>query len=299
MARDPALLQKVVERAPDLPTLPVVLNRVQQALADPGVSAGRIGEIIHEDQALTARMLKLVNSAYYGFPQKINSVTRAIVILGFHKVREILLTASVFEAFQQGGHGGKAGAPTSFDATGFWMHSLGTAVASQAVAVHLRMPSADEAFVAGLLHDIGKVVLAQHLKPEYAEVAALVEGEGILMVRAEERVMTLNHTSIGRWMVERWNFPPSLVAPIRFHHTPALAREHRELVHAVHLGDILARALELGNGGDAGIPEIDPVVWQHNNLSLPALDKCMTETRSGFQKSGAFVELLQGKGQAA
>ncbi len=289
MARDPAFLQKLVERSPDLPTLPVVLVRVQQALADPRVSAARIGDILHEDQALTAKTLKLVNSAYYGFPQKINSVTRAIVILGFSKVREVLLTASVFEAFRKDGDG------SAFDATGFWMHSLGTAVASQAVARHLRMPSADEAFVAGLLHDLGKVVLAQHLKPEFQQVAALTSQEGILMVRAEERVMGVNHTAIGRWLVERWNFPPGLVAPIRFHHQPALAREHRELVHAVHLGDILARALELGNGGDGRIPEIDPTVWHQNNLSLAALDRCMGETLEGFRKSGAFVDLIQGK----
>ncbi len=292
MARDPALLQKVVERAPDLPTLPDVLTKVQQALTDPRVSAARIGDILHEDQALTARTLKLVNSAYYGFPQKINSVTRAIVILGFNKVREVLLTASVFESFQKAGAKGET---SSFDATGFWLHSLGTAVASQTVARHLKMPSSDEAFVAGLLHDIGKIVLAQHLKPEFEEVASLVGKEGILMVRAEDQIMKLNHTAIGRWLVERWNFPSGLVAPIRFHHSPALAREHRELVHAVHLGDILARALELGNGGDGRIPEIDPTVWQHNNLSLQTMDKCMGDTLEGFRKSGAFVDLIKGK----
>ena len=288
MARDAALLQKVVERSPDLPTLPSVILNVQKALTNPHVSASTVGDIISEDQALTARTLKIVNSAFYGFPQKINSVTRAIVILGFNKVREVLLATSVFESFKKGG-------TASFDLPAFWIHSLGTAIASQAVAKQLKLPAAEDAFVAGLLHDIGKVVEAQSLKPEFEEVCALIAKEGLLMAKAEERVMGLNHTSTGRWMVERWNFPPTLVAPIRFHHSPALAREHRDLVHAVHLGDILARALELGSGGDGRIPEIDPEVWRQNSLSLPLLDRCMADTLDGFDKSQAFVEMFKGK----
>ena len=288
MARDPALLQKVVERSPDLPTLPSVVVKVQKALTNPHVSAAQVGDIISEDQALTARTLRIVNSAFYGFPQKINSVTRATVILGFNKVREVLLATSIFESFKKGG-------PQSFDLPAFWIHSLGVALASQAVAKQLKLPGAEDAFVAGLLHDVGKVVESQSLKPEFEEVCALVKKEGILMVRAEERVMQLNHTSVGRWMVERWNFPPNLVAPIRFHHSPALAREHKDLVHAVHLGDILARALELGNGGDSRIPEIDPEVWKQNSLSLPLLDRCMADTLDGYRRSEAFVELFKGR----
>lgn len=288
MPRDPALLQKAVERAPDLPTLPPVIAKVHTALSDPRTSATAIGDIIHQDQVLTARILRLVNSSFYGFPQKINSVHRAIVILGFNKVREVLLTASVFEAFKKDGNAG-------FDFPGFWIHSLGTAIGSQAVARHLRLPSVDDAFVGGLLHDLGKIILAQQLKPEFQEVAARVKRDDVLMIRAEEQVMGLNHTVVGRWLVERWNFPPNLIAPIRFHHTPALAREHRELAHAVHVGDILARALELGNGGDAKIPEMDATVWEQNNLSLPLLDRCLGETLEGFRRSQAFVDLFEGR----
>ena len=196
------------------------------------------------------------------------------------------MTASVFEAFKQNGKDG-------FDFPGFWIHSLGTAIGSQTAARHLRLSSVDDAFVAGLLHDLGKIILAQQLKPEFQEVTALIRRDDLLMVRAEEQVMGINHTAIGRWLVERWNFPPNLIAPIRFHHTPALAREHRDLAHAVHLGDILARALDLGNGGDAKIPEIDAAVWEQNNLSLPLLDRCLGETLEGFHRSQAFVDLFE------
>lgn len=289
MVRDAAAITKALDRAPDLPSLPTVVAKVHSSLADPRTSATSIGDIVQQDQALTARILRLVNSAFYGFPQKINSVNRAIVILGFNKVREVLLTASVFEAFKGQGD-------ARFDAPGFWIHSLGTGIASQTVARQLKLPSVDDAFVAGLMHDLGKIVLAQHLKPEFEAVSARVAAEDCLMVEAEDAALGINHTAIGRALVERWNFPAALTAPIRFHHSPALAREHRDLVHAVHLGDILARALELGNGGDARIPAVDPAVWQAHNLSLPFMDRCMGETLEGFRKSQAFVDLFQGRG---
>lgn len=283
--RDPQALHKIVQETRDLPTLPAVVARVGEMVRNPRVSAGDVGKAISEDQALTAKVLRLVNSAFYGFPQQVNSITRAVVILGFSRIRNLALTASVLTALPS--------RHRAFSVHAFWTHSIATAVASDAIARVLRYTGEEEnAFVAGLLHDVGKLAEMHLFADEFGEVLERVARDDSLIGQAEEHVMGVTHAQIGGWLAERWNFPAALSVAIRLHHQPDLAREHRKLAMIVHLADILARAGALGSGGDMRIPVVEPTAWNELGVTRDALDRCMQEMSDGVERSKEFLELL-------
>lgn len=285
MARDPEQFQKIVEESQDLPTLSLVVTRVSEMVRDPRVSAGEVARVISEDQALTAKVLRLVNSSFYGFPQRVNNITRAIVILGFNRVRNLALTASVLSALPNR-HG-------TFSVASFWGHSVATAIASDTIARIMRFTGEEEdAFVSGLLHDIGKLTSIHLFRPEFDAVLGCVAERNCLIVEAEQDVMGTTHAHVGGWLSRRWNFPESIAAAIRMHHQPELARQHRRLVMIVHVADVIARALGLGFGGDMRIPVVDPTAWRELGLTREAVSQCMKETLDRTEQTKEFLEMV-------
>ena len=164
MTLDVARLEKAIATASDLPTLPHMAKALNRLIRTPQTSASQIGTLISEDQALTAQVLRVVNSAYYGFPRQINNITHSIVILGFNKVRDIVLMSSIIDSFR-----GKTG---EFNFVEFWKHSMATAIATDALGNTLPVSCGDDAFVGGLLHDIGKLVLATSFPEPFGEALA-------------------------------------------------------------------------------------------------------------------------------
>jgi putative nucleotidyltransferase with HDIG domain len=284
---DTERLRKRVESLEGLPTLPSVANHLLSLTQSPQTSATQIGEIISQDQALTARVLKLVNSAYYGFPRQITTINHAVVILGFSRVKNIVLAASVFGMADQL-------SPPRFNASGFWVHSLGAAVASRTVARDLACGEAEEAFVCGLLHDIGKLVLAQVAPEDYDRCLAAADkrGEHIRIVEAE--AFGVDHAEVGSWLVEQWKLPPAVVAAVRRHHTPTASRKNWESAYATHLADIAARALQIGWSGDRTISKIDPAVAAETGLSAARLDRLVRHLLDELDKAGDFFEMVGG-----
>lgn len=241
-------MQRSIEAIATLPTLPSVLGRILDTVFDPGTSALELGELIAADQSLSAKLLQVVNSAYYGFPQQVSSITQAIVILGFVEVRNLAFAATAFDTIAS---------DSSYDRTQLWRHSLATAMASERLVKLLRL-DVDGAFVLGLLHDLGKVAL-DALYPEAFTKAAREAHDQHRFVRdIEARVFGMDHAEAGALLAEHWNFPPGIVLPIRFHHRPADARGHAEEACVVATADFIAYQAELGelsNGRDAEFPE--------------------------------------------
>jgi len=287
MAIDSDLLRKRVERLEGLPTLPSVASKLISMTQSLKTSATEVGELISKDQALTTRVLKLVNSAYYGFPKQITTVNHAVVILGFSRVKNIVLAASVF-----GIKSGKG--PQRFDAVAFWRHCLGTAVCARTLSKELHRGEQEEAFVCGLLHDIGKVVLAQVSPGEYDQALELAEQKSCLIRDAEMEVFGLDHAEVGSWLVERWKLPPGVQTAIQRHHSPRDTRKDRDTAFVVHLADIFARGLQVGSGGDPGIPLIDDAVVRDlgiNSDHFPVLIPKMVED---LKRSAEFFDMIEG-----
>jgi HD-like signal output (HDOD) protein len=266
-----------------LPTLPAVVGELGRRLADEETSAAEVARILACDQALTARVLRLANSAFYAPREPVRSAQQAVIMLGLSTVRAITLKASVLAAF-----------PVS-EARPFWLHALGCACAARAVARLAGLAPADDAFVMGLLHDIGKLALAEHLPEAYARVRARVARDGGLIRSAEVAELGCDHAQIGRFLCAHWSLPIEFRDAIGGHHDLASCTEvHRPWAACVHLADILARALLIGNGGDHTIPRLDPRALTILALGPDDFPACLKATEDEIGRAGIFFELVQG-----
>jgi HD-like signal output (HDOD) protein len=239
-----------LERIADIPTLPAVLVQVWDLSTREETSAADLGRAMSADPGLTGAILRLANSAYFGFPRKIGTVTQAIVVLGFETVKSLAMGASVFRAI-------RPGADAGLDPTDFFRHSLTAALGARMVMERHAPRSAGDAFSAGILHDLGRLVMAEFLTGSRAAVQALV-AEGSEPEAAEREVLGLDHAGIGAWFANRWSFPEELSAAIRWHHEPEAAESHRAIVAAAHLGDVIAHRVGAGGSGRPGPPDPSP-----------------------------------------
>lgn len=265
-----------------LPTLPAVAGALGRRLGSPDVSAAEIANLLGHDQALTARVLRLANSAFYAPREPVRSPQQAVVLLGLSTVRAITLKASVFTAF-----------PIA-EARPFWLHSLGTACAARAIARLTGLTPSDDAFVMGLLHDIGKLALAEHLPEAYRLVRARVARDGGLIRDAEVAELSCDHAAVGSFLCGHWSLPIEFRSAIAGHHD--LDRgdgQHQPWAACLHLADILARALMIGNGGDHAMPRLDPRALKMLALGFDDLSVCFSAAEAELAKAEVFFSMIQ------
>ena len=276
-------LKKTIDGIDDLPTLPRTVLKISELINDPNSSAKDLARIIADDQVLTARLLKLVNSSFYGFPQRISTITNAIVLLGFDAIRSLLLTTSVFDLFA--GRNKKR----IQEQEKFWDHSLGCAVGAKVIGNYLRLDKIEELFVSGLLHDIGKIVEMLYISEEYAKVIAAIRKNNILMITAERNVLGYSHAEIGKLLADKWNLPAKLEQVIAHHHEPAAAGSFVLEASIIHLADILCRALNMGHGGDNKIPPLDKTAWQLLKIETDSFGVIMATMQDEYTDISDFM----------
>ncbi|MGE3273928.1 MAG: HDOD domain-containing protein [Vicinamibacterales bacterium] len=264
---DVGVLRSKIEQITNVTTVPQVVQRVGALLDSQHTSAGEVAEEIGKDQVLAAKVLKLVNSGFCGFRKPITTMTHAMVLLGFDVVRSLVLSASVFDLFSA-----KASA-----LGGLWQHSLGTARASTLIAERLGAPKPEEYAVAGLLHDIGKVLIAEQFPKEYAQIRSVVAERDCLQFEAEKEVLGVTHADVGMWLLRKWSLPSKLVAPVGHHNNFHPSREFADRSAVVHLADILARAKGIGHPGDDRVPPLDPQAWRLLDLEWSDIDAITRE----------------------
>ncbi len=276
-------LNRIIDRVEDLPTLPRTVLRITELVNDPKSSARDLARIITDDQVLAARLLKLVNSSFYGFPQRISTITAAIVLLGFDAIRNLLLTTSVFDLFAN------RKKFSEFPQEQFWDHSLGCAVGAKVIGDHLRYDKVEELFVSGLLHDIGKIVEMIFMPQEFTKITHLVHKKNILMHSAEAQILGYTHTDVGQLLAEKWNLPPKLTSVIFHHHRPSDGGRFAQEAAIIHLADIFCRALNIGSGGDNKIPPLDKMAWENLKIKTEALEFLIAKTKSEFDDISLFI----------
>lgn len=258
-----------------MPTLPGVVQTVVRMVESENTNTEQVGELISRDQVLSAKILRMVNSPFYGFPGRISSIPHALVLLGFNVVKGLVLTTTVFDTLAK-------------ETRGLWEHSLGTAVLSRRIALHLELPEPDEVLVAGLLHDIGKVVLSYLAPDDFQSALKVAQVKHCHIGVAEREVFGVDHTRVALWMADKWHLPERLNDGIACHHNIARAEHSREIAAVVQLADILARGMGYGNGGDPTVPPIDRGAFKSLGLTFEALDAVIREAEADYV-SGAVL----------
>jgi len=229
----------------NLPALPTTVHEINRILDSPEATIDQIAKIIGYDQAMAAKVLRMVNSPIYGFPGRISTVQHALTLLGFNVIRGLVFSTVVFDAINSG-------------MSGLWDHSLGCSLACAEIARATGKKNPEEYAVAGLLHDLGKAVFSLQLPEARKEVDWLVETQDISFFEAESRVLGFGHDRINKWLVEHWNLPLFLKEALVHHHDPMKAEFYPEVAAAVQLGDFFARLYDCGFGGDRGVNAVDP-----------------------------------------
>ena len=285
-------LRIIVDKIHNLPTPPIVFTQITKVINNPDTSAYEIGGIIAEDPALTAKVLKLTNSSFYGIPRTITNVKQAIVILGLEAVKSLVISASVFDAFSKN---------KSLDSDyleNFWRHSLSVAFMAKITARFINasnLQEAEIAFSGGLLHDIGKLIIISHLPDEYSRIKAVQEKNPKAPgIDIEKSVMEFTHADLGSYMAGKWNLPEEICDAISNHHNET-ALKGDNLGAIIHLSDYLAHQTDITD--DKGVENNNPFyesAWTALGLDNSSADKLINMLREEYSKAETFLKMAQG-----
>jgi len=241
-----------------LSSLPLIFTEINRVVNDPRSSANSVADVISKDPNLTTKLLKIVNSSFYGFPSKIDTVSRAVTILGSRELTTLALGTSLLTIFRDI-------PPDLVDMKSFWMHSVACGVAARMIAKYKNVANTERLFVAGLLHDIGRVIIYKHLPDQGREILLHARRTGCLLRSAELEVLGFDHTQVGATLIKKWQFPLVLEQALTYHHQPTLS-QHLLEASIVHIADILINALMIGTSGERFVPPLIPKVWAELGL---------------------------------
>lgn len=260
-------LNNLDTRIEQLPSLSTIVTRLLAMLQRDDVTMATLTSEIAMDQALAAHILRIANSPFYGLSTHIGSLQQAGTLLGLHTMHGIITAAGIIGHFPPR-------QDTDFDRHSFWLHAIGTGIAAQVLARCSGLDS-EQAFTAGLLHDIGKVVLASYFEQNFAQVLAVQSKRDCLIREAEQAVLGFDHTQIGAKVARHWKLPNQLVEAIRYHHS--MSNTATPQTDLVHVADIVCRGMDIGHGGDDLIPVLCPGALSRLGLDWADLSKALPE----------------------
>lgn len=269
-------LADVIKHIRDLPSLPVVVLEVLKSFEQKDASIGLLADKVAHDQALAAKTLRLANSSFYGLSRKVTTIQQAITILGFDSVRTLIAAAAVTDVFAGSKH-------AAFDFKAFWRHAIGTALCAKMLARQMNL-NQDYAFVSGLLHDVGRLVMVTRFPDRYSEVMAYRSEHDCFMIDAERAVLGIDHAVVGRALAEYWKFPPAMQKAIANHHAPEEA-DMGDLPAIVHVAEATAHALDLTHQEDDLVPVVTENAWKSLGLSPPVFRTVCRDTEAEFEEA--------------
>lgn len=246
---------------------PTIFMRVNDAVNSPRSSIQNVSRIISEDSGLTARLLMLVNSSYFGLPQKVESILIAASMVGTHQLRDLALATSVINMFK--------GIPVYLvTMDSFWKHAVACGIAARTLAVWRREENPERFFVSGILHDVGRLIMFSKIPDLAREALIAATTKKTFLHIAEKDLVGFDHASVGQAMLQSWNLPDYLSETVGMHHDPVAALHFQQEASVLHIADIIAHALELGTSGEQFIPGLESVAWELLGLDpsvLPAI----------------------------
>lgn len=238
------ILKMIQKKESDLPTLPVVIDRIISVASDPNTTTEELAEIISYDQGMTNKLLKLANSVYYAQKTRVETIKRAITVIGFDEIIGIALGMGILSSFTD-----KSG--LTLDMKALWIHGIGVATISKELANRTNPTIANKIFIPALLHDMGKVIFSVYFQNEYRKVRMLAMEKKRPLYFAENAVIKIDHAILSALLMKRWNFPDSIIIPCRFHHNPESAPvkfKHQAMI--INLADYLTQKAGIGHSGN-------------------------------------------------
>ena len=281
----------LIEKLDELPTLPTVAQKLNRVINDPLSSASDVEKIMNQDQSLTAKVLKLINSAYYAIPGGVTNLSRAIAYLGFDTINQVVLTASIFSTLKVEGD-------PEFDMKAFWQHSVGVGMAAETIAKHINHPTPADLFTCGLIHDLGKVALIIVDTEEFTRILAYAKENDLTFYEAEKELETYKHADIGQKLAEKWRLPSQIQFAIRYHHQSnclkrgGISPELQQIVDITLLANLLVHALQYGHSGHSKILNAPKPVFERLNISSNQLKPLVAKIKTSLKNADAFLAII-------
>ncbi|MHB8058891.1 MAG: HDOD domain-containing protein [Desulfuromonadaceae bacterium] len=275
-------IDRIVEETSTVYSLPLFYERLNETINHPRSSIDDISRIITEDQGLTARLLRLANSPMFGCYAKVDSITKAVTIIGTQQLRDLALAASVMGVFK--------GIPEELlNMTSFWRHCIACGIIARSLAVYRRESNVERLFVAGMLHDVGQVVLAAARPDVVRELLEEHRDTGRLYLELERERLGFDHAELGGALLKKWKIPSSIGEPVAFHHRPSTAEQFRLETALIHFADIICQAMEFGQGAEWGVPPLDEPAWDRLGLSPHVLGSVLKQSESQIAETFAIL----------
>jgi HD-like signal output (HDOD) protein len=273
----------IVGRVNNVPSLPEVVTQVVRLINDPRSSADQIHDIMVKDQAMAAKILRIVNSVYYGLPDPVHSLEQAIVILGFKTIRSIAMSIAVLNLFQQ--------QDANFNMKSFWTYSAVMAEISRLLAGKANLPDPEMAFIAGLLKDLGMLIFVQYAPEETKKIVAVARAFRYDVQRAAHKVMATDHAEIGAWLCEQWELPKALSNSIRNQRDLSQASDPK-MVSVMMFAEYLCCLKKIRFAGQCEEPEIQPAVWSHLGIDKTSLVEVLSVINDEVDNAKTLLQMV-------
>lgn len=283
-----SIRRDILAKVHAVPPLPEVVFKLQKYCNDPNVSYPELAKVIEVDPGLTTSLLRLANSAYFGCERTIGSVQYAMTRLGLKRVYQMVLAVCVAPMTRKPIRG--------YDLTPamLWQHAIATAMAAEYLARELGQAEPADAFTAGMLHDMGKIVLGNFVEVDMGRIRTLVEQRGIPFDEAEREIVGTDHASVAASLLHRWQIPERIVTAVRYHHHPSGCADPEPLLDIVHVADVLCRDVGWGMGADAMLYRFDPASADRLALPPDIAEQTMAEVSLGLEEMMEIFQTLGG-----
>ncbi|MBK8095568.1 MAG: HDOD domain-containing protein [Planctomycetes bacterium] len=273
----------LVNNTIELPTMPEVLLKLNDVMSNPETSADDVAKVVAKDPAVATNILRIVNSAYYGLQVRVSSVTLAVSVMGFNMTKKVALKAAVFSVF-----GKRRDKIQHFDPASFWKHSIFTGTAARVLGSQSALfadSHPEDLYIAGLLHDIGKIIMMEKSCPRYLAALRKAAQTRRTELEVEHEDFGFTHADVGSVLAIKWFLPEDLAIAIRYHHAPAKDPFHRSLSSLIHLADQLAWSA--GNPSTVGtpVPQLDHEVYDQVGLDPARVEELLPQVQEDFAAS--------------
>ncbi len=267
-------LDRMLRSQGRIASFPAIVARINQAVDDPRGSMDTIARIITEDPSLAARLLKIANSSFYNTPFPVNSISRALTMIGTKQLKDLVAATFVLRMF------GKLSKGIDMDA--FWRHSIACGVAARVIATARREINVERFYLAGLLHDVGQLVILNQLPEEAGPLLEKSAAEKKPIFTTEREVLGFDHGEVGGRLLQQWRLPAELHLPVWHHHTPSAAEDFLLETAIVHVADLLAVSIRHGSGIEPRVPPLDAAAWERIHLPISSVPNLLVQIKAQF-----------------